>query len=251
MKKTTFLVLTLFIFLAGRGQNSSQILKYTIPKLAIDSIAEELANIALQNPEIKSFEASSTAAEYTWKASKYQLLNSITVAGNLNEYSINKTNNNLGVNGTNLLYPRYNFGIRVPIGELFSSPRITKANYYKLQSEEEIVKLTRNRIRKDVIILFQNYATTQKLIALQQEVLQDESVAFTKAEERFKNGETSLESYTLTSKAYNNEQVKLVNLTKDLKVYQASLEELLGMPLEDAFAHIKAIYEQNIINSNK
>ncbi len=236
MKKFLFVLASLFIFLNGFSQNQAELLKYVTAKTAIDSIGDALADIALQNPQLRSLEADAKSSGYTWQASKLNILNDLSVAGNVNEYSIK---GNTGTNG-NLLYPRYNLGIRVTLGELFTNGKISKANLYKHESDIEKLKLARQNIRMQVISTYQDYALTQKLLALQQDVLQDELVSFSQTEEKFKNGEATLDIYSRAGKAYNAEQVKQVTLTRDLKVTQAQLEALIGMPLSDAFNQIRA-----------
>ncbi len=237
MKKNILNLLFLFVLITGYSQNQYEILNYYSAKTAIDSIGEALADVALQNPALRSMEADAKASEYTWKASRYSFLNDLSVSGNLNEYSLKGLNNNS--NNGNLLYPRYNVGVRVGLGEFFTTDKTAKANFYRYQSETERLKDGRQKIRMQVKTNYQDYAMTQKLMALQQEILQDQLIAFSKIEEKFKNGELSLDVYTRESRTYNAEQVKEVTLTRDLKVTQAALEALIGMPLEDAFNQIK------------
>ena len=242
MKKIILNVLAIFFTISSFAQSAAEILKYHSPKQAVDSIAEALADLAMDNPQIRMAAAGVQAANYTWKASRFSILNSVFATGNLNEFTLHKQD---PTNGRSLVYPRYNFGIRVSIGDFVNDPKIAKANRIRVEAENERLKQARMDVRTAVISAYQDYAMTQKLLALQEEVLQDEEVAVNKSEERFKNGEISLEAYTLQTKLYNGEQVKKVTLTRDLKVKHASLEALIGMPLSDAFDHISAILEQD------
>ncbi len=242
MKKAILNTLALFLFFTGFSQTTSEILKYKSPKLAVDSIADALAELASSNPEVKSAAYEAKSAEYTWKASRYQWSNAFFAAANVNEYTLNKKKSE--EQGITTLYPRYNFGLRITLSDFLVNPKTAKANYYVLQSEKEKLKRTAAETRKQVIIAYQEYALTQKLQALQQEVLQDELVSFTKSEERFKNGEISLEAYTAAIKTYNDEEVKNETFRKDLRVKQATLESLIGMSLEDAFIQIGALMAQ-------
>jgi outer membrane protein TolC len=238
MKKVLFNLVALFIFLNGFCQNKAALLNFRPIKSDIDSIAEMLADIALQSPAVKSLEADTKSEEYTYRISKLSLLNNIAFSGNLNEFSIRGNPNN--TTGRNFLFPRYNLGIRIPVGDIVTYGANNKSNYYKYESQVEKLKDARQNIRVQVISAYQNYAATQKTLAFQQEILQDGLVALTKAEESFRNGELSLELYTNASRAFNNEQVREVGLTRDLKVQQAAIEALIGMPLHDAFNHIRA-----------
>jgi outer membrane protein TolC len=242
MKKAILNTLALFLFFTGFGQTTAEILKYRSPKLAVDTIAEALAQLAVENPQIKMAAYDAKSAEYTWRASKYMWSNAVFAAANLNEYTINKKKSQ--EQGITTLYPRYNLGLRITLGDFLVNPKTTKANYYKFQSETEKSKKAAQDIKKEVIIAYQEYALSQKLQALQEEILQDELVAFTKGEQRFKNGEISLDAYTLALKTYNDEQVKNETLKKELRVKQATLESYLGMSMEDAFIQIGALLSQ-------
>ena len=243
MKKLILNIFLLSLFSAGYGQTTAELINFRPHKLAIDSIAEALADIAADNPQLRSSYAIIKSAEYQWKASKYALLSLFTVQGNLNEFTIKAGSGSTVVDGRAIVYPRYNFGVRIPIGELFSAPRLTKASYYKYESEIENARALKLNIRKKVIAAYQDYALTQKLIVLQQEVLQDQLTVLTKAEEQFKNGELSVQGYTFATRSYNSDEVRLVTLNRDLKIHQAEIEELIGMPLEDAFEHLRALRE--------
>lgn len=236
MKKVFLNVLACFLMLPAICQTRAQILDYTTTKNAVDSIADELADIALQNPQLTALADQVKASEYSWKASKYDLLDNISVAGNLNEFSIKGSN----PNGRNFYYPRYNVGVRATLGQFFSTGKTQKANFYKYQSDVERLKDARQNIKAQVKTAYQNYALTQKLLAFQEEVLQDGLIAINKAEEKFKNGELSLELYTDASRKYNSDLVRKATLERDLRVQQATLEDLIGMTLDDAFRQIKA-----------
>ncbi|WP_153796258.1 TolC family protein [Foetidibacter luteolus] len=248
MKKFILNSITLLLVSASFGQTTKEILNYSTPKTGIDSVAEALADLALQNPEIKAAELNARSTEYTYRASKNSVWNNLSVAGNLNEYTVNNlfSGGTADPNNRNVFFPRYNVGMRLSLSDLITSPKIAKANYYKLQSELEGLKAAKAEFRKTVIAAYHDYALTQKLIALQDQVMQDQSVIYSKVEEKFNKGEISLETYTDASKVYNNEEVKRATLNRDLKVKEAGLEALLGMPLKDAFGHLRVMQQQQI-----
>ena len=78
----------------------------------------------------------------------------------------------------------------------------------------------------------------KKLVAFQQEVLQDARILFSKYEEKFQKGEATLETYTIASKSKNTEEVRFLNVERDLKASETQLEALIGMRLNDALQMI-------------
>jgi len=239
MKTVILNTLALFLFLQGFSQTTSDILNSKTHKVAVDSIAEALATLALDNPQIRLAAINTRSAEIDRSITKMSWLNSFYATSNVNEFTLKGQNTDLG----NRFYPKYNLGVRITIGELVSLPKTIKASSLRVQASMESEKIARQSLRTEVIVAYQDYALTQQLIAFQQDILQDVLIAYNKAEEKFKKEELSFERYTEISHTYNGELVKMATLNKDLKVKQATLETLIGMPLDDAFNHLKAIQQ--------
>src|ERR1700743_1891183 len=81
----------------------------TMPDTAGD-IRDRLIQLAIQNPSVEIDDRNILVAEYGVKKAKTNILNQISLQGNLNEFSINQ--NNPYAN----LYPKYNVGVVVPLG---------------------------------------------------------------------------------------------------------------------------------------
>jgi len=89
-------------------------------------------------------------------------------------------------------------------------------------------------------LYYEEYLMNKKLVAFQQEVVQDARVLFTKYEEKFQKGEVTLENYLIASKSKNTEEVRFLNVDRDLKASETQLEALIGMRLNDALEMIAA-----------
>jgi len=206
---------------------------------AVDSVAEALVQLAWNNPQIKSTENLSQQFEYIYKRSKTLWMNNLTFSANLNEYSIQEFNNPNIYNG-NTLYPRYNFGVFIPMGLFLNNGKQTKSDYYKFQSTLADIDAQKLLIRRNVLLYYEEYLMNKKLVAFQQEVVQDARVLFTKYEEKFQKGEVTLENYLIASKSKNTEEVRFLNVDRDLKASETQLEALIGMRLNDALEMIAA-----------
>ncbi len=209
--------------------------------LSTDAIANGLAQIAMANNAANKLnEANVKAAEYTYKAQKLSWLDNFRAAGNLNEYTIGKT-----VGGTDPLlgrayYPRYNFGVAIPMGIFVNQPRQTKAQYYRYQAEIENQTVAKQNLGLQTMTAYYNFVQAQRLNELQEEAVQDASFAFTKTEEKFSKGEVALDVYTATSRRYNAERATKISLERDMMVSKAQLETLLGMSLETALQQVQS-----------
>jgi outer membrane protein TolC len=203
-----------------------------------DSVVERLVALASVNPRIVSLENIVTQYEYEFKRGKTAWLNNIYVAGNLNELSL-KQSNNVDPLVQSTQFPRYNIGVTIPFGLFINNGKQNKSNWYRYQSMVENLKMEKLNVRRDVIYQYQNYILQKQLLALQQEVLQDARILLNKHEEDFRNDKISLETYTNTSKVYNNEQVKEVNILNTIRLVETELEALIGMNVQDALDMIK------------
>jgi outer membrane protein TolC len=83
-----------------------------------ERIVEKLLKLALKNPQIASADANLKIAEISRKKAGSSLLNSISAAGNINEFTINGT-------AAAAFYPKYNLGIIVPF-DIFARTQAEK-----------------------------------------------------------------------------------------------------------------------------
>ena len=213
----------------------------------VDSIEEGLIAMAMNNPQIRATENSARSLGYEYSKSKTIYLNNITLSGNLNEYSIKEFSNSNIYNGATL-YPRYNIGVNIPLGIFINNPKQTKADYYRYQAGVNQIDVDKAAIRRNVMLNYEEYKMNEKLVAFQQEVLQDARLLFAKYEEKFQKGEVTLETYTVASRSKNTEEVRFLNVERDLKASEAQLEALIGMRLDDALVMIRTKLEANRSN---
>lgn len=217
------------------GQSYNDSLQYNP---LVDSIAEKLVAMAMNNPRIQSQNYNAISQEFEFRRNRTAWLNNIAVAANVNEFSLQQGSNADPLKQSTQ-YPRYNIGVIVPLGIFVNNPKATKAAYYRYESVAQNVKTEQANIRKDVLTLYENYKLGKQMMTYQQETLQDTRVLLTRQEEKFAEGEVSLEEYTATTKLYNEERSKLAGIIRDLKVMVADMEVLIGMNIEVAIDQIK------------
>jgi outer membrane protein TolC len=98
----------------------------------------------------------------------------------------------------------------------------------------EEVEVERRNVRKEVLINYHNYLMNKRLLELQEQVISDWHIIYLKAEDKFRKGEVTLESFYSTTRIYNDELNKEVVLTAAINNSAAELEALIGMNLGDA-----------------
>jgi outer membrane protein TolC len=232
MKK---LIASLFSCLLLYGVHAqSQTYETATFNVGVDSLAEGLVALAMNNPRIRYNADLAEQFNELYRKSKISWLNAITIQGNLNEYSINE---NAATKASNL-YPKYNFGLLVPLGFPWTTSRQTKSDLAKSEAMQEEVEVERRNIRKEVLISYHNYIMNKRLLSLQEQVISDWHIIYLKTEEKFRKGEITLESFYSTTRIYNDELNKEVTLTASINNSAAEIEELIGMNLADAIQMI-------------
>lgn len=204
----------------------------------IDTIANKLAELAINNITFKVDDAEIKGLNYEIKKNKATWLNSFNASFNLNEANINAVSSTSGQE--NVYFPRYNFSFTLPIGSLITKAKdvqIAKARHEKALAVKD---LSIENLKNSIKMQYQNYQANKYLLALHETILQDEKVLLSNVESKFENNEAGygLEVLTATSKRYNDELAKKINLLKDLNNSKVLLESLLGMSLEDAMLKI-------------
>jgi outer membrane protein TolC len=238
MKNFTAVVLSLSLFIGAYSQETA---KYNTMSYNsnVDSVAEKLVAMALNNASVRGAENLSEQFKYIYKASKTSWLNNIVLQGNLNEYSFNQNNPNDPLRQATQ-YPKYNFGVLLPIGLFFNNPKQVKADYYKYQYSLDQVSVEKQNIRREVLINYHDYTTDKELLAQHQQLVNDWRIIHLKNEQKFSKGEITLEAFYNSTKTYTDELSKQSNLTDALKTTAAKLEALIGMNVDDALTQINA-----------
>lgn len=222
LRCTLFLVFTV-LFASVKGQtriSNSGTLDTS------SAIEERLVQLALQGPQIERVAHQTKIDEYELKAAQNQWMNILAFHAGFNEYNVTKT-----VATPNIVYPRYNLGVTIPLGTILSRTGIKSAKE-NIEIGKNDMELAKRNLREQVLTAYKQYMVYEQLIAMQSELLNDVKTQLAQAEEKFRNGTISLELYSNAQKNTNGETAALLDLRlqKDLK--KLELEKLIGVKLE-------------------
>ncbi|MET0635103.1 MAG: TolC family protein [Chitinophagaceae bacterium] len=233
MKKLTG-ILFLIVSLNASSQNLLDSLAN--PRFTLeDSIGKRLAELATSNVDLKVIDKQIEAARYEWKTNRASLLNNISANFNLNERNI-KTNNNPE---TNIFFPRYNFGLTLPLGNIITKPAQTKkakAQYEEIILQKEAVG---RDLRESILTAYQDYSMYKNLLVIQEEIIRDESESFDAVQQKFKNNTVTMEIFTSASRRLNETLIQRITILRNMNVAKYQVESLIGMKLEDAIAQLR------------
>ncbi|HEX4372527.1 MAG TPA: TolC family protein [Puia sp.] len=192
-------------------------------------VRERLVQLALQNPLYEIADHNVTIAEYNIRLAKTSWLSSITVAGNLNEFSIDPK----AAGNASVYYPRYNFGITIPLDIFAKSSNNTKIAYEKYMVAQSERNDRFRTIKADILTRYEDYLLAQEKLTFQYKITKDAFEAYSKAEIDFKNNLIKIEDLNLFNSKYVDEQIKRLELQRNYNVSKIDIERLIGVKLED------------------
>lgn len=228
MKKLFFFLMLLIPF-ATKAQESKLGPETSI--VSSSKIGEKLVALALSNPDNNIIKLQTGIAENQLSRAKGDWLNTIGISGNLNQFSIDPAYKNYS-----LYFPKYNFGISLPLGIFVSQPNNVKIARKNVQIAQETEKSKQQAIKEQVLSLYQDYLMYTQLLVIQTQAAENEYTFYKQAEQKFKNGEIQMADYTSAAKNYNAELTQKIKVQHDLNVTQLQLEQFIGTSLDGVLA---------------
>lgn len=195
-------------------------------------IQNRLVQLALAQPNYQQTLYEQKIFEYQLKKQRNSWLNLLTLSTTYNDQSFSKPSSG---QTTAYVYPKFYVGVNIPLGLIVSNGtdvKITKQSELIAQSQQaELAK----SIRASVLSNYKQYKANEKLLAIQNQAVDDQQANFLQVEQKFKNGTATLEEYNGASGKYNDEVVKVINLQLQQDLIKVELERIIGRKLEDAF----------------
>lgn len=238
MKRALLFLLVAFsgTVLKAQKADTSIILRLPADQSTVTRLKARLVELAMENPQVKALDIKKQITKYDQNVAKAGWLNMLTAAGNLNEFTIHGS----GATNNNTLYPRYNFGIMVPLGSFISIPnqvKIAKANGKVFDQQKEGEKLA---LKSAVLSAYEDYAANKQLYELELPLLEDAYNHYKQVEQKFSTGDqdTGVQGLNDAYRIYNAEMVRKVNLERDVKQSKLALEAIIGTTLEEVLLHL-------------
>jgi outer membrane protein TolC len=247
VKKKFFLLALLGLAWAGP-------LLAQVPRVAYREIVEEdttffsdlrpedkLVLVAwINSPEAKRLSLLHEATDRRISLARWNWLQNIVAQGNLNEITLNRTLDDLRGRPSsdptnpvnNLLFPRYNFGVQLPL-DIFNRQR----NTVKLAQNDKAVAaqnldIFKRELRVQVLTLYQNFLAQRRLLQAQNEAVIDAETQLQGITDQFRKGEREVADLNEAKVNLNNAKLQVITAERDLQVARIELEGLLGVSLE-------------------
>jgi outer membrane protein TolC len=194
------------------------------------SIEEKLVQLAWNNnPKNDNALLESKAAKYELRKAQWVWLDHLGVVFNRNEFNLNPDANPERAN----FYPLYNISLRIQLGDFVQTPLNVKTQRVALEMTENNTKLLKLTIRAEVLRRYNLYLLSKEKLDVQKNIEADTYANFKLIEQRFKNGEESIQTYNNILERYTNHKIRKMEAETEYKISKIDLEELIGLKLED------------------
>ena len=199
-------------------------------------IREKLVRLALQNPTYEVADHQVNIAAFQLKVARSSWLGLFAANGNVNEYTISPPKATV-VNGqaisNPIYYPRYNFGLTIPL-DVFS----VKPNNVKIARENYAIAAAQRtekyrQIKVDVLTRYEDYLLDKQKLEYQIQITQDQYTVYKKAEKDYADGSIKLEDLNKSYKGWVDEQTRRLEFQRNANVAKLELERIIGVKLED------------------
>jgi outer membrane protein TolC len=157
-------------------------------------------------------------------------LENIRISGNVNEFTLNKQADTYGRAD---FFPLYNVGASISLGAFITIPYNIKKSREALVISTENVNAQKLTVRNAVLKLYNEYLMRERIYKVQSQALLDNETSHKLAEQRFRRGEITFETYSLSLTGYNGIMVTQLQSERDYKNAKLDLEQWIGMRLED------------------
>jgi outer membrane protein TolC len=193
--------------------------------------AEKLVQLAWKNhPSNEVIRRDVNVATFAVRQSAASWLDVVRFTGNMNEFTLNPQSD---VFGRSAFYPRYNVSASISLGMFLSIPYTTRMNKERLYQAQANVNVQKLTVRNQVLKAYNEYVLREKIYKVQSQLLMDNETSHKLIEQRFKNGETNFETYSLSLSNYSSMTVSQLESERNFKNAKLDLEQLIGMRLED------------------
>lgn len=217
-----FFVLVFPVFLYSQDFSSEDILSDTLGQAFIDKLVE----LAWNNyPHNKIYISRVTIAEEDLTQTKWNWLNNLNLT-----YQYNPNFGSSPNDGS--IVPKFGIGVSVNVGSILLAPsRITQAEE-ELKVANAYLEAQKVFIRAEILKRVANYTRSLDLLKVRTQAMNDSESSYELIRKKFTNGEVSLEILNQALRTLTDNQERRVTATGDLLYHKATIEELIGVPLE-------------------
>lgn len=223
MKKWPFLFTIILTLHTAKAQSVDY--ETIIPAdTALTTLEDRLLQTAWENyPENDAAMNRELAAKKNVTLTRWAWTNNLRVFYNVNDRTLEDVQ---------VGQPQYGLGIGLNLGDFITLPvrtNIAKANHRVAKNAVDEQKLY---IRREVLTRYYNYQSALAILKVIDEENEEVYTNYLVISEKFKQGEATLDNYTMAEKNYHEIRIRKINQENEVKLARLNLEEMIGIPLE-------------------
>lgn len=162
------------------------------------------------------------------KRAKSTWLNLLSISTNYNDQTFAKSSNGQSA----YVYPKYYFGVTIPLGIIFSQGTQVRLAREGLAVSRDKQEINARAIKADILGKYKQYRLYNTTLTMQSEMINDVLANAAQAEENFKKGTIPVEAYIAVQKIKNEELSKNMNLQLQQDLIRLDIEKIIGVSLE-------------------
>ncbi len=194
-------------------------------------IKSRLVKLALKNPAFTSDDAAIEIAELNRKKANTSWLSSVSIGGNLNEFSINNS-------PAGNFYPKYNIGVLVPLDIYARNKNERKVGDQNIIIANAAKEDRMTHVKAETLIRYENFKEQKELVNLQKISVDNNYSDYLAGQTNFADNTIAVDVLNKIYQGYVFEQFKLISLKKQLNVAIIQLEEMIGEPLSKVIPNL-------------
>lgn len=195
------------------------------------SFAEKLVRLAWNNnPANQILQHEYNVSDIEIRQARWRWLDDFRVQGNLNEFVLDES---ADVAGRSAFFPKYNVTGQIRLSYFVDIPLEVKKQKQEAMIARSSLDLQKLAIRAEVLTRYETYLMKRELLKIQTEILEDLYASLSIAEQKFKNGEVTLDTYNNAQDRYNTQKVRQITAQGEFNISKVAVEEMIGVKLED------------------
>ena len=230
--RTFVLCLLLALLTVGARAQTTINASQKIVGMDTTGVEQKLIRIALTRPSYDATYRAIRSANHSLSLAKNEWLNLLSISLNFNDQEFYHQKSVPGQ--TTYVYPKYFFGVTIPIGVIFSrSSEIRIARENQAIAKDNQAEAARTIIA-NVKAKYRTYLDYQSVLAVENIMVNDQQAAFLQVEKNFRDGKITLDDYTNASRTFNGSILAQLQYKISCDQIKVDLEQMLGMTLEEA-----------------
>ena len=227
---TALIIVLLFTATVSVAQvKDSSISATTVVLQADTAIENKLVELALKSPFYTASMHQININELQLKSTKNSWLNLLSLSTTINDQTLKKPEPGVG---NTYVYPKYNVGVTIPLGIIFSQGNNVKSARETLALTKDNQEQLARTIKATILAKYREYRNYERMLYIQSELVTSVVAAADQAEDEWDKGKIAKDVYLTVMKTKNEELSKSINLNYSKYQVQLEIEKIIGVPLE-------------------